>query len=308
MKTDLKTDSKTDSKTDPKQAGIKPAMKKTASFLLKGFHILLKKTIDILTDINATTELYRLAHLDFSPRDDDIVIVTYPRSGTTWMQMILYQLTTDGNMDIPHISVVTPWIERSFCMGLKTPDDFESLPSPRVFKSHMHYSWTPKWPCRFIYIVRNGKDVAVSYYHLYKTHLNFKGTFSEFFDLFIRGKLLYDSWFEHVAGWWKHKDAPNILFLKYEDLKRDLEGCVREIADFCEIEIQPERFPEILERCSFSYMKTHESVFDPTMEKMLEKGYILNSFFRKGETGQGKQYLTPEQEKVFEKNIQKYMV
>jgi len=71
----------------------------------------------------------RLKHFDYVPRPDDIFIVTYPRSGTTWMQMILYQLTTDGSMDFPHIAEYCPWFERS----LRSARGFETRPAPRIF-------------------------------------------------------------------------------------------------------------------------------------------------------------------------------
>ena len=115
---------------------------------------------------------------DFQPRPDDIFVVTYPRSGTTWTQMILYQLTTDGRMDFAHITQVCPWFERA----LKAGRDLDALPGPRVFKSHLPYRRIPKGPCRYIYVARDGKDVAVSYYHFYRSHMGYKGTFEEFFE------------------------------------------------------------------------------------------------------------------------------
>ena len=119
----------------------------------------------------------------FNPRPDDIFVVTYPRSGTTWMQMILYQLTTEGNMNFPHITMVCPWFERL----LKDGAAFDALPSPRVFKSHLSYRKIPKGPCKYIYVARDGKDVAVSYYHFHATHIGFKGSFDEFFERFLKG-------------------------------------------------------------------------------------------------------------------------
>ena len=110
--------------------------------------------------------------------------MTYPRSGTTWTQMILYQLTTDGRMDFAHITQVCPWFERA----LKAGRDLDALPAPRVFKSHLTYRRIPKGPCRYIYVARDGKDVAVSYYHFYRSHMGYKGTFEEFFERFLTGE------------------------------------------------------------------------------------------------------------------------
>ena len=59
----------------------------------------------------------------------------------------------------------------------------------------------------------------------------FSGSWDEFFELYMSGNIYFGSWFDHVLGWWKHKDADNMLFLKYEDLKRNLREGVQKIAD-----------------------------------------------------------------------------
>ncbi len=278
------------------------AMKKIVAFLLETVSKLLKGFADVITVARWAINFIKFRYLEFVPRSDDIFIVTYPRSGTTWMQMILYQLATEGNMDFEHISQVCPWFERAAISGRK----FEDLPSPRIFKSHLAYKWIPKGPCKYIYVVRNVKDVAVSNFHFSASHFGYKKTFSEFFDIFMRGKLTFGSWFDHVTGWWTHQDKENVLFLRYEDLIQDLEGCLYKIADFCGFEVARERFPEILARCSFAFMKQHESKFDFGMEKLLEEGIVQNSFIRKGKVNKAQEYFTEEQEKTLEKEFKKY--
>jgi peroxiredoxin len=231
----------------------------------------------------------------FVPRPDDIFVVTYPRSGTTWMQMILYQLTTEGRMDFDHITKVSPWFERS----LKDGKAYDALPTPRVFKSHLSYRKIPKGPCKYIYVARDGKDVAVSYYHFYTTHMGFKGTFDEFFERFLRGEVHYGSWFRHVRRWWEHRHDPNVLFLRYEDLVADLPGSVGKIATFCGLQVTSEHWPVILERCSFAFMKQHESRFDPLTAMLYEQGFQPNSHLRRGQSGGWRQQLSPQQAKRF---------
>jgi hypothetical protein len=235
----------------------------------------------------------------FVPRPDDIFIVTYPRSGTTWMQMILYQLTTEGNLDFPHITTVCPWFERS----LKDGTAYNALPGPRVFKSHLSYHKIPKWPCKYIYVARDGKDVAVSYYHFYTTHMGFKGTFDEFFELFLKGEIHCGSWFRHVCGWWEHRDDPNVLFLRYEELAADLPGCLRRISAFCGLEIAPQRWPGILERCSFAFMKRHESQFDPLTALLYEQGFRPNCHLRNGQSGAWRDRLSAQQARRFDRTF-----
>jgi peroxiredoxin len=237
----------------------------------------------------------------FVPRPDDIFVVTYPRSGTTWMQMILYQLTTAGNMDFPHITTVCPWFERS----LKDGTTYDSLPAPRVFKSHLSYRKIPKGPCRYIYVARDGKDVAVSYYHFCRTHMGFQASFDEFFERFLKGAVPFGSWFQHVRGWFAHRDDPNVLFLRYEELAADLPGSLRRIAAFCGLDVDPGRWPGIVERCSFAFMKRHESQFDPLTAMLCERGFRANSHLRQGQAGAWGDQLSPRQARRFDKTFTK---
>ncbi len=255
----------------------------------------------LLSQLALVINWLRLRYVEYVPRPTDIFLVTYPRSGTTWLQMILYQLATDGDMNIPHIAQFIPWFER-LC---ETGKNVETLPSPRIFKSHLAWRRTwytiPKGAGKYIYLVRDGRDVVVSYFHFYKSHLNFQGDFSTFFDLFLRGKVQYGSWFRHVAGWETQKHQPNVLWLKYEDLLTDLAGNLRKIADFCGFQIAPERWPTIIARCSFAFMKQHEIKFDHAAELLWERGVISGSFIRKGQAAGWKDNLTPEQQAAFEK-------
>jgi peroxiredoxin len=245
----------------------------------------------------ATVAPMRPALGAFVPRPDDVFIVTYPRSGTTWVQMILYQLTTEGNMDFPHITTFSPWFERS----LKDGTAYDALPAPRVFKSHLSYPKIPKGPCKYLYVARDGRDVAVSYYHFYTTHMGFKGTFDDFFQRFLRGEVHYGSWFRHVRGWWEHRDDRNVLFLRYEDLAADLPAGLRRISAFCGLEVAPPRWPGILERCSFAFMKEHESRFDPLLAVPYEQGFQPHTFLRQGRPGGWRQQLSARQAERFDK-------
>ena len=182
---------------------------------------------------------------------------------------------------------------------------YDALPAPRVFKSHLSYRKIPKGPCKYIYVARDGKDVAVSYYHFYTTHMAFKGTFDEFFERFLKGEVHYGSWFRHVRGWWEHRDDPNVLCLRYEDLAADLPGCLRTISAFCGLPIAPQRWPGILERCSFAFMKRHESQFDPLTAMLYERGFRPQSHLRRGQAGAWRQQLNPRQVRRFDRALTK---
>jgi sulfotransferase family protein len=234
----------------------------------------------------------------YTPRPDDIFVVTYPRSGTTWVQMILYQIFTNGEMDLAHLNEWSPHFEdRIFQL-----QSIEDLSSPRIIKSHLDYKSIPKGACKYIYVARNGKDVAVSYFHYSRTHMNFTKDFGEFFELFLKGKYNYGSWFDHVSQWWENRRNLNLLFLTYEELKTNPEGVVRKIIDFCGHEVSPEKFRCIIERSSFDYMKQHENKLDQLTWKMIELNVKTGTFIREGRVGGWKEYLSSEQEALFRHN------
>lgn len=239
----------------------------------------------------------RVRRLEFTPRPDDVFIVTYPRSGTTWLQMILYQLTTDGEVSFPHIAEFCPWFERS----VRSARGFELRPSPRLFKSHLPYRKIPMGAGKYIYVARNGKDVALSYYHLECRYDGYEGTFDEFFELFLKGKTNFGNWFKHVKGWWQRRNDLNVLFLTYEQLKGDFDETLRRIAEFCGWELSPEKLDRVRQRSSFEFMKQHEQKFDPALETLWEQGVQLKSFLRNGRVGEGATTLSDEQSARFEK-------
>ena len=282
------------------------ARKNLASNALKGMSGILKTVCDVVGEGPRFLDFMRIAHLDFVHRKDDIFIVTYPRSGTTWMQMILYQLTTGGSMDFDHISQKAPFFERLIAIGAVDASDFEKLPSPRIFKSHLNYTQIPKGPGRYIYVIRNVFDVAVSYYHFYRSHLGFTGDFDAFFERFMKGDVQNGSWFDHVTGWKARRHDKNILIVTYEDLKDNLENGVKTIAAFLDIDLKKKDMERILERSAFSFMKSHEAKFDHITGMIWEKGYKKNTFLRKGKTGEGKSLLSPSQKLLLEKRLKDY--
>ena len=210
--------------------------------------------------------------------------------------MVLYQLTTDGSMDIEHITGPIPYFERALAQGR----DLNRLPSPRIFKTHLRYGELPKGPYKRIYVARNGKDVLVSCYYFFLAHSPFKGSFEEFFQKFMVGNVPPGSWFRHVSEWSAHAADSNVLFLRYEDLVSDFERTLMRIATFLEVSVSKEKFASIAERSSFQFMKQHEDKFGFLQEVMLEHGFTGEGFIRQGKTGAGKQHLNPAQEAMFD--------
>ena len=227
--------------------------------------------------------------LEFEPRPSDIYVATYPRSGTTWMQFILYLLTSDRSMAFEHLSQVSPWFERSLALGTRRATDFESLPEPRVFKTHLTPEWLPSIG-RAIYVERDGLDVALSYYHLYRSHLGYRGTLDEFFDRFMQGDLQYRSWFDHTERWRAHaqQHPDEVMCLRYERMVEDLSDVVARAARFIGRPTADAERAEVAAMASFDFMRAHHNRFDPITEARLDKGQIHDAFIRRGQRGDGR--------------------
>lgn len=239
---------------------------------------------DRVADALRTTRFLR-GRRRFQARDDDVYVVTYPRSGTTWVQFILYLLRSDRAVDFAHISEVSPWWERTMALGTRRAEDFAELEGPRVFKSHLPRRWLPERG-RYIYIERDGLDVAVSYYHLYRSHLGFEGDLGAFFERYLAGDLQYGSWFKHVAGWRRHADDDRVLYLRYEDLRAEPGAVIRQMAAFLGWPLEDEA--DVVEKASFGFMKQHEEKFDPITETLIDQGLHRGRFIREGKAGSGR--------------------
>jgi len=109
-------------------------------------------------------------------------------------------------------------------IGETSVDQLDNMASPRIIKTHLPFPLLPKRvktvKPKIIYVTRNPKDVCVSFYHFCKLFHGMRCTFDEFCDLFVHGKVCIGSIWDHVMGYWQQKDEQNLLFLKYEDMKK----------------------------------------------------------------------------------------
>ncbi|XP_048373835.1 sulfotransferase 1C2-like [Sphaerodactylus townsendi] len=244
----------------------------------------------------------------FKARPDDLLICTYPKAGTTWLQEIVEMVQSGGDpQKCARAPIYTriPFIElvHHILSGLK---DAEAMPSPRTLKTHLPVQLIPPsfWEqnCKIIYVARNGKDNAVSYFHFHRMDQEMPepGTWDQFLEDFIAGKVAWGSWFDHVRGWWEAKDHHRILYLFYEDMKEDLAREIRKVAQFLDVELSAPILNKIVQHTTFANMKTNPmanystvppSVMDPA----------VSSFMRKGTVGDWKEHFTVSQSEHLDK-------
>ena len=255
---------------------------------------------------------------DFKFRNDDIVISTYGKAGTTWTQQIVGQLIFNGAEDVP-VSELSPWLD------LRVPPPEIKLPlmeaqtHRRFMKTHLPVDalvYSPQ--AKYIYIGRDGRDVLWSMYH---HHANANDAFYDalnetpglvgeklgrvttdvktYFNTWIEkdGYPFWSFW-ENVSGWWAIRHLPNILVVHFENLKRDMPGEIRRIAAFLDIPIDETRWPAILEHCSFDYMKKNADKSAPLGGALWEGG--ASTFINKGTNGRWRDALSAEESAAYE--------
>ncbi len=185
---------------------------------------------------------------------DDTFLVSYPKSGNTWVRFLL------ANLIYPNESVGFANINRLLpAPGVLSKRFLRSLPRPRILKSHETFD--PRFR-KVIYLVRDPRDVAVSEYHfdLKKRYIEPDVTLEQFVKRFIAGETSsYGSWWEHTAGWIAARNGnPAFLLVRYEDLLSDPIGETGKIAEFLGIEASSERLEAAVERSSADRMRKLE--------------------------------------------------
>ncbi|NWZ34667.1 ST2B1 Sulfotransferase, partial [Brachypodius atriceps] len=158
----------------------------------------------------------------FTFRPTDVLIATYPKSGTTWMQEILTLLYSLGDArpakTIPNWERA-PWLEQIYCRGA-----LRDTETPRLLTTHLPARiMAPalqRSKAKVIYVARNPKDVAVSFYHFHHLakFLPDPSSFDAFLTQFLEGTVHYGSWFDHVKGWLGQRHLLDILYVTYEEL------------------------------------------------------------------------------------------
>ncbi|XP_072173964.1 sulfotransferase 1A3-like [Diadema setosum] len=259
----------------------------------------------------------------FEVRPDDTFIISYPKSGTTWLQQIILLIRCEGDMSklgAGHMMTMVPSLDMHDVVNYsdlnKAPviSDFaKGMPSPRLLKSHCHSDWLPVEigtddpKVKVIYVARNPKDNAVSLFHfcLLVSRLPFYKSWDVFIEEYMAGRVPYGSWFENVLPWWKRRNHPNVLFLKYEDMKKDHYGVVEQVARFMGKSLSDDVIEGIVEASSFRTMKENQQSNPDTLLRKLNhlfKGRQESdaSFMRKGSVGDWKNYFSEEQNLRFD--------
>ncbi|XP_006873094.1 PREDICTED: sulfotransferase 1C4-like [Chrysochloris asiatica] len=252
---------------------------------------------------------------NFQAKPDDLLISTYPKAGTTWAQEIVDLIQNNGDIEkskrapihvrIPFIE----WVHPAIGSGLEKAN---ALPSPRTLKTHLPIDLLPpsflEKNCKIIYVARNPKDNMVSYYHFHRMNkaLPHPGTWEEYFESFLAGKVCWGSWYDHVKGWWKAKDQHRILYLFYEDMKKNPKDEIQKLAKFIGNNLDDEVLDRIVHHTSFDVMKLNPMA-NYSLVPVEIMNHSISPFMRKGSVGDWKNYFTVAQNERFDEDYKKNM-
>ncbi|XP_065294469.1 sulfotransferase ssu-1-like [Dermacentor albipictus] len=270
--------------------------------------------------------------LRYKARPGDLFIVSYPKCGTTWMQHIAYNII---NNHPPPRNQLLSWIEMPF-LELQGAECVEDMKKPGFIKTHMSFRFQPySKDAKYIYVARNPYDCCVAYFYHTRNMPDYRfqeGTFDEFFDMFVEGKVDFGDYFDHLLSWHAHRDDPNVLFVTYEQLKKDINAWVVKIAEFIGEEFAQKlrsdnsRLENVLLNISVKNMKetvndSMKTLFDdletalgtkvPKWVALIKKSIgveacdepMTGDFVRKGVVGDWRNHFSEDQVKRLKKRI-----
>jgi hypothetical protein len=240
---------------------------------------------------------------DYRPTSQDVIVCAGFKSGTTWLLNIATQIAFRGRAEFANIHHAVPWPDMpnpllaKRIIPLADPSPLARSPTGlRVIKTHLERERVPFVPeAHYIALTRDPKDCCVSSYHFVKSMA--LGPLMPSVDRWIDVLCSSDfpgAWPKQVAGYWAVRDAPNVLFLTYEDMKRDRRAAVETVARFMNVALDSDELDDVLYETSFETMRQAAAKFDPgRILPWGEERYMVRS----GRSGNSAELLSPGQQR-----------
>lgn len=253
--------------------------------------------------------------------EDDIFIVTPPKCGTTWTQEIVWLLLNNMAKPTNNQFYRVPFLEigsiRALDPELKCPtedmerneenlkcfqtfsvDYVKNMKRPRIIKTHLPLSLLPENlldKCKVIFVTRNIKDMAVSYYYHHQLKTK-EYSFKEFAQGYKKGVILQTPMIPMTLEAWNKRHLPNLLFNTYEDMKKDFRSTVEKLAKFLDLSLTEETFQELEERVNIEAFRK-DVLVNKSNEIPMKAG---KSFIRKGVVGDWKNHFDEDMSKEWD--------
>jgi len=258
---------------------------------------------------------------NFPFRPDDIVIASWGKSGTTWTQQIVSQLIFAGTEDM-QIHEESPWLDLRVIPAEPVFAGLEAQTHRRFIKTHAPIEtveFSPK--AKYVFVARDGRDALWSLHnHMYNATSVFYDLINDtpgrvgpalerppadprqylldFLESDERDSVALPFW-KTIRGWYGARHLPNMILVHFNDLKADLDGEIRRIAEFLDVPIPEEKHADILEHCSFAYMKKNAAMMSPPQAAVVWEGGA-DAFINKGSNGRWRDALSAEDVKMYE--------
>lgn len=250
-------------------------------------------------------------NMDLKP--DDVVLLSWPKTGTHWTCELVWNICNDiDTAKAKKIPLMDRWrfidvpsdskqMVCAFELADKPMGRIERAldgSGPRYIVSHLPLSLFPPKildTCKVVYVTRNPMDTCVSLFRFLESRPDEKQDFKTFFDNFIDGNVVFSPYWNHVGEAWSLRDHPNLCFLTFEDMKKDLRKTVDDVAKFFNKDLSEEQVEKLIDHLSFDSMQKNPSVNNEHLKK---SGKVKGNaqFIRKGVVGDFKNHLTPAME------------
>ncbi|KAI5652111.1 sulfotransferase domain-containing protein [Phthorimaea operculella] len=268
-------------------------------------------------------------------RADDIWVVTFSRSGTTWMQELVWLVT--NNLDFEQANKVrlteryafieyptyssnptssTPAVPQKNPYRSATVHDFRdvpTLPSPRYIKSHLPFSLLPPklLNAKVVYVARDVRDVAVSFFFMHKLFRYFDDDveFKEFWELYKKDMVFHMPIFPHIEEAWQKRNHPNVEFIFYEDMQKDLRGVIEKVCKFFNKEYTAEQKEQLAQNLSFENMKKNNQFTTRKDDKEPEIKFFVfehNIYLFSGKSGGWVDYFDKQMKNEADEYLENY--
>jgi len=238
-------------------------------------------------------------NLDVVPGDE--LIASFPKSGNTWVQWLvffLFNATDDALQAVSQFSEDNPelCVVEGYYASNRGISRLRESHRHVVIKTHSIFR-VKFSKCRVLYVVRDPRDVAISYFHYYSKLIGNDIKFGEFLVKYIDGDIhpLFGSWNQHAGSWWgaMNGDERHFHLVRYEDLLDDPFPVIEGICRFFGFDRSSEQIANAIQRASFGNLKQREMNV-----RKIESDSPL--FFRKGTTGQWATELTEADKDLIE--------